>query len=52
MAADLWTQLKKARNDDYHEEKEATADLRDLRNQEIEAELPHPQCRRREGVRQ
>jgi len=44
MAADLWTQLKKARNDDYHEEKEATADLRDLRNQEIEAELPHPQC--------
>lgn len=41
---DLWEQLQAARADDHHEEKRKTEELRDLRNQEIEAELPHPQC--------
>jgi hypothetical protein len=44
VTADLWTQLHEARKRDHHEEKHKTQALRQLRNQEIEAELSHPQC--------
>jgi len=44
MTDDLWTQLREARKRDPHEEKIKTQALRRLRNEEIEAELPHPQC--------
>lgn len=41
---DVWTRLHRARKEDHHEEEGETQELHDLRNQEIEAELPHPQC--------
>jgi len=44
MTDDLWTQLRDARKRDHHEEKIKTQALRQLRNEEIEAELPRPQC--------
>ncbi len=44
MPDDLWTQLRDARKRDHHEEKHKTQALRQLRNEQIEAELPHPQC--------
>ena len=41
---DFWEQLRDARKRDPHEDKHKTQALRQLRNQEIEAKLPHPQC--------
>lgn len=44
MSSDLWAQLQEARERDKHEEKHKTQALRQLRNEEREAELAHPQC--------